>query len=88
MGQDFWKKNIHFFGLRSLYHEQAIRKQLVLPLEKYSKTLKDMIIGTGGTWQFESFTIFQSGQNNGVEIWASDGIPGAYPIKLPLILIL
>ena len=43
------KKNTHFFGLRSPYHEQAFRKQLVLPLEKYSKTLKDMIIGTGGT---------------------------------------
>ena len=77
-----------FFGLRSPYHEQANRKQLVLPFETYSKTLKDMIIGTGGTWPFESLTVFQCGQNNSVEIWASDGIPGAYPIKLPLILIL
>ena len=43
------EKKHPFFGLRSPYHEQANRKQLVLPFETYSKTLKDMIIGTGGT---------------------------------------
>ena len=49
------KKNILFFGLRSRYNRLANRKKLILPLEKYFKTLKDMIIGT------ESFTFFQSG---------------------------
>ena len=57
------KININFSGLRSRYM-LANRKKLILPLEKYLNTLKDMIIGT------ESFTIFPSGQNNGVEIWA------------------
>ena len=40
------KKNISFFGLRSRYNRLANRKKLILPLEKYFKTLKDMIIGT------------------------------------------
>ena len=39
VSQDFWKK-----GFR-----QANRKKLILPLEKYFKTLKDMIIGTAST---------------------------------------
>ena len=38
------KKNICFFGLRSCWHRLANRKKLILPLEKYFKTLKDMII--------------------------------------------
>ena len=49
-GSRLLKKNINFFGLRFPYHGQANRKQLVLPLEKYSKTLKDMLIGTAGTY--------------------------------------
>ena len=35
-----------------------------------------MIIGT------VSFTIFQSGWNNGVKLWAFDEYPGAYPDKV------
>ena len=35
-----------------------------------------MIIGT------ESFTIFQSGWNNGVKLWAFDEYPGAFPDKV------
>ena len=35
-----------------------------------------MIIGTG------SFTIFQSGLNNGVKLWAFDEYPGAFPNKV------
>ena len=31
-----------------------------------------MIIGTAGTKNLESFTIFQSGQNMGVKIWVFD----------------
>ena len=42
----FEKKNISFSGLRSCYNRLANRKKLILPLEKYFKTLKDMIIGT------------------------------------------
>ena len=30
--------------------------------------MNDMIIGTAGRKIFESFTIFQSGQNNGVKM--------------------
>ena len=48
-GQDFWKKNINFSGLKSPYHRLVNRKKLILSLEKYFKTLKDMIIGTVGT---------------------------------------
>ena len=69
----FEKKNISFSGLNSRYNRLANRKKLVLPLEKYFKTLKDMIIGT------ESFTIFQSGWNNGVKLWAFDEYSGAFP---------
>ena len=36
-----WKKNI-FSGKANI-------KKFILPLEKYLKTLKDMIIGTAGT---------------------------------------
>ena len=43
-----------------------------MPLEKYLKTLNDMIIGTASTKLLESFTIFQNGQNNGVKIWVFD----------------
>ena len=43
------KKNINFSSLRSSYHRLANRKKLILPLEKYFKTLNDMIIGTAGT---------------------------------------
>ena len=42
MGQDFWKKNINFSGLRYRYYWQANRKKLILPLEKYLKALKDI----------------------------------------------
>ena len=41
--------------------QQANRKKLILPLEKYFQTLKDMIIGNTGTSLFQSFTSFQSG---------------------------
>ena len=40
----------------------------MLLLENHFKTLNDMIIGTAGTKPLESFTIFQSEQNNGVTI--------------------
>ena len=72
----FEKKNISFSGLKSRYKRLANRKKLILPLGKYFKTLKDMIIGT------ESFTIFQSGWNNGVKLWAFDEYPGAFPDKV------
>ena len=81
-GSRFLKKYINFSGLRSRYDRLAIRKKLILPLKKYLKTLNDMIIGT------ESSKIFQSGRNNGVEIWAFADTQGHFQIKLPLISIL
>ena len=81
-GSRFLKKNINFSGLRSRYDRLENRKKLILLLKKYLKTLKDMIIGT------ESFKIFQSGQNNGVEIWAFGATQGHFQIKLPPIFIL
>ena len=56
--------------------------KIILPFEKYFKTLKDMTIGT------ESFTTFQNGRNNNVEILAFDNTQGDFQIQLPLILIL
>ena len=50
-----WVKISDFFGLRSRYGRLANQKKLILPLEKYLNTLKDMIICT------ESFTKFQCG---------------------------
>ena len=44
--------------------------------EKYCKTLNDMIIDT------DSFTMVQSGWNNGVKLWAFDEYPGAFPDKV------
>ena len=67
------KKNISFFGLRSRYNRLANRKKLSLLLEKYFKTLKDMISGT------ELFTIWG---NYGVKLWAFDGYSGAFPYKV------
>ena len=69
------KENI-FFCLRSRYNRLANRKKLFLPLENYFRTLKDTISGT------ELFTISQSWQNNGVELWAFDGYSGAFPYKV------
>ena len=74
--KSFLKKNISFSGLRSRYNRVANRKKLIFPWEKYFKTLKVMTIGT------ESFTIFQSGLNNGVKLWAFDEYPGAFPDKV------
>ena len=70
------KENISFFVLRSCYNRQANSKKLILSLEKYFKTLKDMISGT------EFFTIFQSRRNNGVKWWAFDGYSGAISYKV------
>ena len=38
--------------------------------------MKDIINGT------ELSTIFQSGCDNGVKLWAFDGYPGAFPYKV------
>ena len=81
-GQDFLKKTHQFSGLRSHYNRIANRKKLILPLEKYFKTLKDMIIGT------ESFAVFQIGRNNGAKLWTFDEYPGAFPDKVNLDMIL
>ena len=43
------KNNNIFSGLRSCHHRQANGKKLILPLKKYFKTLKDMMIGTAIT---------------------------------------
>ena len=72
----FEKKKISSSSLRSSYNRLPNRKKLVLPLEKYFKTLKDMIIDT------ESSTFFQSGWNNGVKLWAFDEYSGAFPYKV------
>ena len=69
VGQDFWKRNIIFSGLRSRYHRQTNRKKLILALKKYFKTSKDIIIATASKWLFQSFTFFQSGWDNVAEIW-------------------
>ena len=76
------KKNISFSSLRSRYSRLANRKKLILPLEKYFKTLKETISGT------ELCIVFQSGQNNGVKLWAFDEYSRAFPYKVILILTL
>ena len=82
-------KKIFFSSLRSCYHKLANREKLILLLEKYFKTLNDMIIGTAGTTLLELFTIFQSRRNNVVKIWVFDATRGISRYrKLPLILIL
>ena len=40
----------------------AKRKKLILPLEKYFKTLNDMITGTADAKRFKSLTIFKVGE--------------------------
>ena len=78
------KKN---YSLRSCYHKLPNRKKLILPLEKYFKTLNDIFVGTPDAKPLQSFTIFQSGRNNGVKIWVFDATRGISR-ELPLILIL
>ena len=46
VGQDFWKKNTFFLVWDLVTTGKQIEKKLILPLKKYFKTLKDMIIGT------------------------------------------
>ena len=70
------KKYVSFSGLRSHYSRLANGKKLTLLLEKYFKTLKDMISGT------ELFTILKSGRNNGVILWAFDEYSVAFPYKV------
>ena len=48
-GSRFLKKIINISSFKSPYHSLADREKLILPLEKYFKTLKDLIIGTLGT---------------------------------------
>ena len=66
------KKKTIFSCLGSCYHKLENRKKLIFPLEKYFKTLNDMIIGSAGTKPLESFIIFQSGRNNAVKKWVFD----------------
>ena len=72
----FETKNINFSGLRSSYNRLTNRIKLMLPVEKYFKTLKDMIIGT------KSFTVFQSGWNSGVKLWTFDEYSVVFPDKV------
>ena len=78
------EKNINIFGLKSPYHRITNRNKLILPLEKYLKTLKNMIIGTVGTliynfWQWMKRWC----QNIGIRCYQVH-----LQIKLQLILIL
>ena len=43
------KKTPIFYSLGSCYPRLANRKKLIVPLEKYFKTLNNMINGTSGT---------------------------------------
>ena len=69
-----FEKNNSFPCLKSLYYKLANRKKLILPLEKYFKTLREILIGTVDTFftHLHFFTkwakFLQSGRNNGVEI--------------------
>ena len=74
----FEKKNISFFSRRSCYNRLANRKKLILSLEKYFETVKEMIIAT------ESFTVFQSEWDNGIKLWTFDEHSGAFLDKVTL----
>ena len=80
----FLEESNKFFKIK----KQQNTKNLILLLEKHFKTLNDMIIGTSGTKTLESFTISQSGHNNGVKTWVFDATRSILRYrKLPLILI-
>ena len=64
------EKNIIFSSLRSCYYNQTNGKKLILPLKNTSKLC--MTIVTASTYLFESFTFFQSGWGNVVEIQEFD----------------
>ena len=66
------QKIIKFSSFISCYHRLVNRRKLILPLKKYLKNLENMTIDTADTYLFNSFIIFQSGWNNGVEIRAFD----------------
>ena len=60
--QDFRKKNIHFLQFQISLPWARKQKVIILPSEKYLKSLKDMIIGIIGTQLCQLFTIFQCGE--------------------------
>ena len=74
------KKN--FSRFLSCYHRLASRKKIFLPLEKYFKTLKDMIIGTADALFFESFTQFFKVGEMVVSKSGHLMLPGAFPEKV------
>ena len=72
------KKKINF----SCYHRLASRKKIILPLEKYFKTLKYMIIGTSDALFFESLTQFFKVSEMMVSKYWHLMVPGAFPKKV------
>ena len=85
VGWDFWKRKHQFFIVWYLVTTGwQKRKKLILPLEKYFKTLNDMITGTAGAKHFKSLTIFKVGE---IRVFDASRDISRYR-KLPLILIL
>ena len=82
VGQDLWQKKKNFSRFLSCYHRLASRKKIFLPLEKYFKTLKDMIIGTADALFFESFTQFFKVGEMVVSKSGHLMLPGAFPEKV------
>ena len=72
---------MNFFGLRSQYHRLANRKKLILPLAKYFKTSKDMIIGTATHNLLIHLEFFKVGKIM-LSKYEHLMLPGAFPDKV------
>ena len=72
MGQDFWKEKHQFFWFDILFQQASTWKETYFAIRKILQNL-------------ESFTVFQSGWNKGVKLWAFDEYSGgAFPNNVTL----
>ena len=79
MSQD--DKKISIVPVFLSYHRPANWKKLILPLEKYFKAMKDMIIATETTKLFEPSTINKVGKIMASK-YKHSMLPGAFPDKV------
>ena len=74
-----WVDRLRFlkkkYSLRSCYHKLPNRKKLILPLEKYFKTLNDMFVGTPDAKPYSHLQFFKVGEImvSNISIWCYQG---------------
>ena len=72
------KQNIRFSSLRSRYKQASKQKETYFAIRKVLENFEGHGNGT------DLFTMFQSGQNNGVKLWVFDEYSVAFPYKVSI----